>query len=141
MLPRLDETRAADAERRLAAAQEIWLTTVRPDGQPQSSPVGFLWDGERFLVISQPGAPKVRNLRQNPRAALHLEQRRDGDDAGVLTLEGTATVESGTLGPEERAAYLEKYADVVRDAGYTPDSLFAEYSAVLRVQPTRARSY
>lgn len=141
MLPGLDDARAADAEQRLAAEQEIWLTTVRPDGQPQASPVGFLWDGDRFLVLSQPGTPKVRNLRGNPRVALHLEQRRGGDDAGVLTLEGDAVVDPAPLGADERAAYLDKYGAVVRDAGFTAESLFAEYSTVLRVRPTRARSY
>ena len=52
----------AHADRRLRSEQVAWLTTVRADGQAQSSPVWFLWDGETFLVYSQPGAPKVRNV-------------------------------------------------------------------------------
>ena len=50
----------------------IWLTTVRGDGTPQPSPVWFLWDGETFLIYSQPGAPKVRNIARSPKVALHL---------------------------------------------------------------------
>lgn len=34
------------AERRLREERIAWLTTVRADGQPQSVPVWFLWDGE-----------------------------------------------------------------------------------------------
>jgi PPOX class probable F420-dependent enzyme len=53
----LDTTTEAGghAERRLREEQLIWMTTVRSDGQPQSVPVWFFWDGEKFLVYSQPG--------------------------------------------------------------------------------------
>ena len=56
----------ARAQQRLRSEQIAWLTTVRADGQAQSSPVWFLWDGQTFLLYSQPGAPKVRNLAANP---------------------------------------------------------------------------
>ena len=45
----------ARAERRLREEEIAWLTTVRADGQPQSVPVWFLWDGDAFLIYSQPG--------------------------------------------------------------------------------------
>jgi hypothetical protein len=50
----LDTTTEAGgrAERRLREEQIIWMTTVRSDGQPQSVPVWFFWDGEKFLVYS-----------------------------------------------------------------------------------------
>lgn len=40
----------ARAERRLREEEIAWLTTVRADGQPQSVPVWFLWDGDTFLI-------------------------------------------------------------------------------------------
>ncbi len=46
----------------------IWLTTVRSDGQPQSVPVWFLWDGETFVVYSRPGQQKLKNIGSNARA-------------------------------------------------------------------------
>ena len=51
----LDTTTEAGgrAERRLREEQIIWLTTVRSDGQPQSVPVWFFWDGEKFLICSR----------------------------------------------------------------------------------------
>lgn len=80
MLPGLDETTSGPAERRLRDEREIWLTTVRADGQPQASVAGFLWDGTDVLVLSQPGTAKVRNLRVRAevrgRAALGAAQRR-----------------------------------------------------------------
>lgn len=44
------------ADRRLREEEEevAWLTTVRADGQPQSVPAWFLWDGETFIVYSRP---------------------------------------------------------------------------------------
>src|SRR3712207_8123899 len=57
----------ARAEDRLRGEEVAWLTTVRPDGQPQSVPVWFLWDGEAFLVYSRPGARKLRNIEANPK--------------------------------------------------------------------------
>lgn len=43
------------ADRRLREEEEVaWLTTVRADGQPQSVPAWFLWDGETFIVYSRP---------------------------------------------------------------------------------------
>ena len=64
------------AEQRLRSERIAWLTTVRADGQAQSSPVWFLWDGQTFLLYSQPGAQKVRNLAANPKVALHLDDAK-----------------------------------------------------------------
>lgn len=142
MLPSLDETESALAEQRLREEQEIWITTVRADGQPQSSPVGFLWDGSAFLILTDPNSQKVRNLRRNPKLALHLDiDRQAASDGGVLTLEGTASLDPNPIGDEEAATYAEKYAEALRSAQMTPEQAFAELSAVIRVRPTRTRAY
>jgi PPOX class probable F420-dependent enzyme len=49
-----------------------WLTTAGADGQPQSSPVWFIWEGVSLWLRSQAHAGKVRNIRANPRVAFHL---------------------------------------------------------------------
>ena len=72
----------ARAQQRLRSEQIAWLTTVRADGQAQSSPVWFLWDGQTFLLYSQPGAPKVRNLAANPdRVREYLAKYRSAIEA------------------------------------------------------------
>jgi PPOX class probable F420-dependent enzyme len=127
---------------RLQDEQEIWITTVRPDGQPQTSPVGYLWDGESFLILSQPNAPKVRNLRENPKVALHLDIDRDSDDdGGVITIEGTASIDPEPLSSAEAAAYETKFREAMASAGMTPAEVFAQFSAVIRITPTRTRVY
>lgn len=143
MLPNLEAEPGVRAERRLHDETIVWLTTVRPDGQPQTSPVGFVWDGARFLILSSPGSPKVRNLRSNPKVALHLDLG-SGKEEGVLTLEGVATLDpapAARLGAEETTAYLERHLDAIHEAGLTPEEAFAELSAVIRVTPTRTRFY
>ena len=67
----LDTTTGAGgrAERRLREEKIGWLTTVRSDGQPQSVPVWFLWDGERFLIYSQPHRQKLKNMGGNRASA------------------------------------------------------------------------
>ena len=141
-LPGLDDERDARAQQRLRHEQEIWITTVRSDGQPQASPVGFLWDGTSFLILSQPGSQKVRNLRGNPYVALHVEIDRQAEhDGGVVTLEGTAGLDPDPITEQDATVYAEKYEQVMRSAGLTPEELFAEYSAVIRVRPRRARVY
>ena len=44
--------RGAKARGRLAEEPVIWLTTVTESGQPQTSPVWFLFAGGEFLVYS-----------------------------------------------------------------------------------------
>jgi PPOX class probable F420-dependent enzyme len=97
----------ARADQRLRSEQIIWLTTVRADGQAQSSPVWFLWDGQTFLVYSQPQVPKVRNLAANPKVSLHLGDDGAGDD--IVIVEGTATVEPDAPRADHVEGFLAKY--------------------------------
>jgi PPOX class probable F420-dependent enzyme len=127
----------AHADRRLRSEQVAWLTTVRADGQAQSSPVWFLWDGETFLVYSQPGAPKVRNVTANPRVSLHLGDDGAGDD--VVIFEGAAAVEPDTPRADRVDGYLAKYRAAIEDLGYEPGPFARTYSTAIRIRPTRAR--
>ena len=56
----------ARADDKLRHEIAAWLTTVTADGQPQSTPIWFHWDGSTFLIYSQPGRPKLRNIAGNP---------------------------------------------------------------------------
>ena len=122
---------------RLRQEPVIWLTTVRADGQPQSSPVWFYWNGGDLLVLSQPGAGKVRNVTAQPLVALHLA---DDEGSDVVTIEARA--ELGTdLTDADAESYLDKYATRIESIGLTPESMRASYSVVLRLHPTRVRIY
>jgi PPOX class probable F420-dependent enzyme len=125
------------AESRLRSEPIIWLTTVRADGQAQATPVWFLWDGETFLLYSQPDAQKVRNLAANPKVALHLDD--DGSGGDVVTVEGTATVEPDTPRADRVDGYLAKYQAAIEALGYEPGPFARSYSTAIRVRPTRLR--
>ena len=125
------------AESRLRSEPIVWLTTVRADGQAQATPVWFLWDGETFLLYSQPGAQKVRNLAANPKVALHLDD--DGSGGDVVTVEGTATVEPDTPRADRVDGYLAKYQAAIEALGYEPGPFARTYSTAIRVRPTRVR--
>jgi PPOX class probable F420-dependent enzyme len=84
-----------EAHGRLDTEQTGWLTTVSPAGQPQSSPVWFLWQEGVILVASEPQARKVGNASASPRVAFHLEGASPG--TLVVTVEGSAEVGSASI--------------------------------------------
>ena len=61
------------------------------DGFPRVIPVGFHWDGARFLVGSPDNAPKVKALRERPQVALTIDT--EGMPPNVLLIRGVASVE------------------------------------------------
>ena len=125
----------ARAEARLRDEEVIWMTTVRPDGQPQSVPVWFLWDGESFLIYSQPGARKLKNIVQNPRVNLNLNSNDVGGD--VARAECAAEIVDGAPRATEVGPYLEKYGEGIARIGMDPDGFAAAYATAVRATPTR----
>lgn len=67
------------------------LTTVRPDGSPHVTPVGFTWDDEARLarVICSGPSRKARNAAETKLVSLC-----QAEGGRWLTLEGTAEVVS-----------------------------------------------
>ena len=127
----MDEGRA-----RLESADIGWITTVTATGQPQSSPVWFVWHAGALHVATRPDAPKVRNVRANPRVAFHVDGAAPGDL--VVSIEGTATV---TDALEANDAYVAKYEGGMDRIGITPGDYFAEFSRALRIAPVRWRVF
>lgn len=116
-----------------------WLVTVDADQMPQPSPIWFLWDGETFLIYSQPDTPKLRNIAHNPRVALHLDGDGQGGDIVILT--GEARLDLDAPPATANAAYLSKYATAIERIGMTPESFAETYSAALRMTPAKLRGH
>jgi PPOX class probable F420-dependent enzyme len=127
------------AEQRLREHIAGWLTTVSPDGQPQSTPVWFLWDGSTFLVYSRPDTPKLRNIAANPKVSFHLDGQEEG--VHVVTVEGTAEVLRDQPPADQVPAYLEKYRESIAGYDWTPASFAADYSVPVRITPTRVQTW
>jgi PPOX class probable F420-dependent enzyme len=122
-------------ESRLDHNLMAWLTTVRPDGQPVTVPVWFLFqDDDTFLLYSQPQSAKFRNIEANDKVSLAL----DACDLGrnIVRLEGTAAPRDDTpiaLHP----AYVAKYSERIAALFETPERFGALFSRVLIVTPTK----
>jgi len=50
----------------------VHLTTLMPDGSPQTSPVWVDIDGDHIIVNSAQGRVKDKNMRRDPRVALSV---------------------------------------------------------------------
>jgi PPOX class probable F420-dependent enzyme len=124
--------------RRLQTEEVIWLTTVRDDGSPVPTPVWFYWNGDSFLIYTQPRSHKLRHIAHNPQVALNFNTDEAGGSVAVFS--GAASVDDQPPPAAEAEAYLAKYAAGIQMIGLTPETMAAEYSAVLRVQPSRVRT-
>ena len=108
-------------ERRLCT-----VTTIRSDGTPHVTPVGFTWDAERSLarIICSGSSQKARNAaRGGPVAVCQVEGRL------WLTLEGHARV---TSDPGDVAEAVARYAVRYRQPRENPTRVAIEI-AVTRV--------
>ena len=129
----------ARVARRLEEERVIWLTTVRDDSTPQPTPVWFIWDGESFLIYSQPQAFKVRNIARNPRVAINFNSDEHGGD--VIVFRGNASLDRSASPADEVPGYLEKYRTGIEGLGSSPSEFASEYSVPIRVHPTRVRGF
>jgi PPOX class probable F420-dependent enzyme len=129
----------ARVERRLAEDTIIWLTTVRPNGTPEPSPVWFLWDGETALIYSRPNMQKLRNIAANPNVALSFNTTSDGGD--VIVFSGTAVIDERAPSADQLPAYVAKYAEAIKDINMTPEYFAKGYSVAVRVTPTKVRGH
>ena len=71
----------SDVAERLTEPKHDWLATVTPDGAPHTRPVDGFWLDNRLYFDGSPGSRWRRNLQENPRACLNLE---DGEHAVIL---------------------------------------------------------
>ena len=127
----------AAAEERLRSDIIIWLTTVRADGQPQSTPVWFLWEDGTFLIYSRPGMPKLENITANPKVSVHLRGTETGGD--IVTFDGTAELLREGPPADQVPEYVSKYREEMEGYSWTPAKFAELYSEPIRVTPTEAR--
>jgi len=74
-------------------SRTAWLTTLRPDGSPHTTPIWFVADdelvgGERIWMASSTVNRKVQHLAADPRASLSI----DGTGSAPQVAEGLVTI-------------------------------------------------
>ena len=129
----------AHALERLRTDRIGWLTTVTPDGQPQTFPIWFLWEDGEALVYSDRRAKRNENIRTNPRVSLHLNDNGRGGD--VVVLEGEARIDETTPGVEGNGAYLAKYGEWITEFLSSAEEMASVYNVPIRIRPTRGRAF
>jgi len=130
---------AARVRRFLETEPVIWLSTTRADGAPHLVPTWFVWDGAAILILSKPGAVKVRNLRADPRAMLALGDAEADFDVGLL--EARAEILAEPVTPSLPAGFEAKYSARIRALDLTPTQFARIYSQVIRLIPARALAW
>jgi PPOX class probable F420-dependent enzyme len=124
---------------RLATDMIGWLTTVRADGQPQTFPIWFLWDGAEILVYSDRRAKRNENIATNPRVSFHLGD--DGRGSDIVIVDGEARIDAETPAPEANEAYNAKYGEWIRDSFSTAEEFTSVYNVPFRIRPVRGRAF
>lgn len=117
----------------------IWFTTVRRNGQPQTSPVWFLKVGNEVLIYSLPDTARIGNIESNPRVSLNLDG--NGQGGAIVTIEGSARIDLTTPPASAVPEYLEKYRPFMERNGWTPDVFASRYSTPILVSLNRGRAW
>lgn len=132
----LPDERRARVESRLQTNLMAWLSTVSPAGRPDSVPVWFLAaDDGTFLVYSQPGKAKLRNIDANPNVALGLDVTDIGRD--IIRIDGTAARVAGHPSAAEVPAYSAKYTERIAAIFGTVEQFAEQFSEAIVITPTR----
>lgn len=100
------------AEQRLVANRNYWVVTASAAGRPHAMPVWGVWltDTERFWFSCSPNARKLRNIAENPRTTVTVD-----DTIECISVEGRARLADIDADASQIdamvAAYLAKYWD------------------------------
>jgi hypothetical protein len=119
------------ARERLERAIVYWLATAGKDGAPHLIPIWGAWVGDRWYVEGGP-VRWQRNLRANPKLAIHVEFGEE-----VVMVEGPATE---LIAPEQPLAdaLLGGYAKYKAAANYEADAANWAQGGLWELRPIRA---
>ena len=102
---------------RLRSDDYGWLTTVAKSGQPVPKLVWFFFDGTDIVVYTEPGAAKVRHIRNHPPVSLNLDS--DGNGGGIIVIGGPARVDAEGVDLRTDTPYWAKYQAASDQFGLT----------------------
>jgi len=116
-----------------------WLTTVAPDGRPQTAVISFLWDGDGILFYSRPDTPKIRNITAHPAVSFHLNCDPYGDH--VVVVEGARRVAPREARSDVHPVYAAKHRRPLAHWGMDERRTAEEFSVPIRILPERVRCW
>ena len=128
---------AAWAREHLETDVVAWLTTIAPDGRPQTSVISFLYEDGTIIFYSRPDTPKLRNIAHSAKVSFNLQSDPYGDH--YLVVEGTIAIDPGIPPSDQHAAYHEKYLEPHAHWEMDVADVARDFSVPLRITPTRVR--
>lgn len=117
----------------------VTVTTVMPDGHPQSSVVWCSYDGERIWINSADGRQKNKNLERDPRVSIVAIDPKDP----YRYLEVRGEVEE--IVPDEDKSHINSLSLVYR--GYEdyyknmPQKRHTETRTIYKIKPTHVNTH
>jgi hypothetical protein len=137
-----EPTEWPDANRALETAELYWLTTVRKDGRPHTTPLVGVWVDRSFVFCTGPAEQKARNLEHQ--TTLSVVTGTNTWQAGLdVVIEGAAVRVTGAqnlkaLADVFRAKYGDDWDFAVDDEVFDPEGTSAH---VFRVTPTKVLAF
>lgn len=128
-----------DARERLADAELYWLSTVRPDGQPNVAPLLSVWvDGAPCFCTGETER-KARNVEHNPRCVLSTGTNTLDEGFDIMVEGDAERISDKRTLDRVAAAYEDKYGPEwhfdVRDGAF---SVEGGRALVFRLDPHKA---
>jgi PPOX class probable F420-dependent enzyme len=108
------------------------LATTRPNGEPQSTPIWFDWDGANLLIATGPESQKFRNTQRDPRLALSIVD--PANPARYLEVRGRVTAVDPDHDGSQLRAIIRRYTGADELPGLN------EERVILVVEPLRTSS-
>lgn len=109
------------------------VATIGPEGQPQSNPVWYDWDGETLAISQTPDKQKYRNLQRDNRIAVSI---LDPDNPyRYIEIRGEVT----TVEPDPDYAFIHSLSHKYMGQDY-PYLQEGEERFVVRITPQHTTS-
>jgi len=113
------------------------LATLRRDGSPHIAPVWFAFEDGAFLVLTDRGSRKHRNIERDPRAEFCIDDERP--PYHTVIVRGRVSVEQ-PRGPEWREALAVRYLGPEGGRRYV-ETTPAGDEVLLRIEPERVSGW
>lgn len=123
-----------DATKQLATgANFAALSTLMPDGQPQTQVMWVDADDTHILINTEIGRQKWNNVERDPRVTVTVIDR----DNPYHYAEVRGRVAEVVRGAEARS-HIDKLSNKYTGKDYNPDAIKTE-RVILRIEPTKVR--
>jgi Pyridoxamine 5'-phosphate oxidase len=126
------------AQKLIQAPIHARLAYTAKDGSPRVIPIGFIWNGDVFVMGSPPIAPKVKALSANPKVALTIDT--EDFPPNILLVRGEAALETVDGVPDEFIEAARRFVGDERMSEWEAEARgLYKQMVLIRITPTWAK--